>query len=208
MIQARLRRHPKPARIPMRVRLLLFSLLTVGAVIASPSIASTTAATVPQIVSVSAPTVIAASETIAVPRVVGMDGKSATKALKAAGLKWKWSKLVLLKSNWLVTKSSPRAGARIKPGGTVKLTVKRKTAQIPASTPTTSPSAPREVTPAPPAPAPVVPVPAAPAPPPAAPAPFYQNCAAVRAAGKAPLHAGEPGYSPKLDRDGDGIACE
>ena len=36
----------------------------------------------------------------------------------------------------------------------------------------------------------------------------YANCAAVRAAGKAPLHRGEPGYAPKLDRDGDGIACE
>ncbi|XID96273.1 excalibur calcium-binding domain-containing protein [Paenibacillaceae bacterium WGS1546] len=37
---------------------------------------------------------------------------------------------------------------------------------------------------------------------------YYPNCAAVREAGKAPLHAGEPGYSKKLDRDGDGIACE
>lgn len=37
---------------------------------------------------------------------------------------------------------------------------------------------------------------------------YYKNCAAVRAAGKAPLHQGQPGYSSKLDRDGDGIACE
>ncbi|PAU67778.1 calcium-binding protein [Bifidobacterium italicum] len=37
---------------------------------------------------------------------------------------------------------------------------------------------------------------------------YYKNCAAVRAAGKAPLHRGDPGYAPKLDRDGDGIACE
>jgi len=36
----------------------------------------------------------------------------------------------------------------------------------------------------------------------------YKNCAAVRAAGKAPLHRGDPGYSRKLDRDGDGVACE
>jgi len=35
----------------------------------------------------------------------------------------------------------------------------------------------------------------------------YANCDAVRAAGKAPLHRGEPGYSAKLDRDGDGVAC-
>lgn len=36
----------------------------------------------------------------------------------------------------------------------------------------------------------------------------YKNCAAVRAAGKAPLHRGQPGYGKHLDRDGDGIACE
>ena len=37
---------------------------------------------------------------------------------------------------------------------------------------------------------------------------YYRNCAAVRAAGKAPLRSTDPGYSSKLDRDGDGIACE
>lgn len=36
----------------------------------------------------------------------------------------------------------------------------------------------------------------------------YQNCSAARAAGVAPLHRGDLGYSPKLDRDGDGVACE
>ncbi|MFB9276137.1 excalibur calcium-binding domain-containing protein [Cohnella cellulosilytica] len=36
----------------------------------------------------------------------------------------------------------------------------------------------------------------------------FPNCAAVREAGKAPLRKGDPGYSAKLDRDGDGIACE
>lgn len=36
----------------------------------------------------------------------------------------------------------------------------------------------------------------------------YANCDAVRKAGKAPLKKGQPGYSTKLDRDGDGIACE
>src|SRR5690606_37862604 len=76
-----------------------------------------------------------------------------------------------------------------------------------------------------PAPAPPTPVPFVPAPPPTpvekspvapAPAPvqkaptqkapptnvFYANCTAVRAAGKAPIHAGDPGYTRKLDRDG------
>ncbi|TSI18299.1 excalibur calcium-binding domain-containing protein, partial [Bacillus sp. HY001] len=36
----------------------------------------------------------------------------------------------------------------------------------------------------------------------------YANCAAVRSAGKAPLYRDQPGYSRKLDRDGDGVACE
>lgn len=35
----------------------------------------------------------------------------------------------------------------------------------------------------------------------------YADCDAVRAAGKAPLHKGDPGYSSKLDADGDGVAC-
>ncbi|MFI9309357.1 HtaA domain-containing protein [Streptomyces triculaminicus] len=36
----------------------------------------------------------------------------------------------------------------------------------------------------------------------------FENCEAVSAAGKAPLRKGEPGYSAKLDTDGDGVACE
>ncbi|WP_399467096.1 excalibur calcium-binding domain-containing protein [Streptomyces venezuelae] len=36
----------------------------------------------------------------------------------------------------------------------------------------------------------------------------YRNCAAVRAAGAAPIHAGDPGYGRHLDRDGDGVGCE
>jgi hypothetical protein len=48
----------------------------------------------------------------------------------------------------------------------------------------------------------------APAPAPPAGAISYANCAAVRAAGAAPIHRGDPGYASKLDRDGDGIGCE
>lgn len=40
------------------------------------------------------------------------------------------------------------------------------------------------------------------------PSAYYPNCSAARAAGVTPLYAGDPGYSRKLDRDGDGIACE
>ncbi|MFW0182859.1 GmrSD restriction endonuclease domain-containing protein [Rothia sp. CCM 9417] len=65
-------------------------------------------------------------------------------------------------------------------------------------------------------PEPVVeePVPAQPAPlyqPPAEPAPaavYYKNCSAAKAAGAAPIYAGQPGYGSHLDRDGDGVACE
>ena len=36
----------------------------------------------------------------------------------------------------------------------------------------------------------------------------YLSCSEARAAGAAPLRRGRPGYSTRLDRDGDGIACE
>ena len=37
---------------------------------------------------------------------------------------------------------------------------------------------------------------------------YYKNCAAVKAAGKAPIRRGQPGYGSHLDRDGDGVGCE
>ena len=36
---------------------------------------------------------------------------------------------------------------------------------------------------------------------------YYENCAAVRAAGAAPIRRGQPGYRAGLDRDGDGQGC-
>ncbi|QDY91617.1 DUF1524 domain-containing protein [Arthrobacter sp. UKPF54-2] len=59
----------------------------------------------------------------------------------------------------------------------------------------------------PPAPVYVAPAPA-PYVPPAPVATYYASCADVKNAGAAPLYAGQPGYSFKLDRDRDGIACE
>ena len=78
------------------------------------------------------------------------------------------------------------------------------------ATPTTA-----QTTPPPPAttqaPAPVPAVPhsttAAPAPVPPAQV-YYQNCSVAKAAGAAPLYAGQPGYRPQLDGDNDGVACE
>ncbi|MDN3482051.1 DUF1524 domain-containing protein [Arthrobacter sp. APC 3897] len=57
------------------------------------------------------------------------------------------------------------------------------------------------------APAPV-PDQAAPAAPAAPGDVYYKNCDAVKAAGAAPIRAGDPGWQPKFDRDGDGIGCE
>lgn len=37
---------------------------------------------------------------------------------------------------------------------------------------------------------------------------FYEDCAAVLAAGASPLLAEAPGYRSELDPDGDGIACQ
>jgi len=78
-----------------------------------------------------------------------------------------------------------------------------------AMAPTNQPAtAPAQAAPAQqPAPAPAQ-VQMAPAPAPAPAAVTYANCTAVRAAGAAPIHVGQPGYSSKLDRDGDGVGCE
>lgn len=77
-------------------------------------------------------------------------------------------------------------------------------APVPAPAPAAPAPAPAAVAPAPVAPAPVVQAPAAPAPA----AAYYANCTAARAAGAAPLYAGQAGYRPALDRDSDGVACE
>lgn len=37
---------------------------------------------------------------------------------------------------------------------------------------------------------------------------IFAGCREAWAAGAAPLHRGDPGYSPDMDGDGDGIACE
>ncbi len=54
---------------------------------------------------------------------------------------------------------------------------------------------------------PTTPQPPAPQPPPPG-GVYYENCDAVRAAGKAPLYRGQPGYRPGLDGDGNGVACQ
>ena len=87
----------------------------------------------------------------------------------------------------------------------------------PSSSPTPSASATPSESPTPtvtPSPVPTTEAPAqqAPAQPvqqaPARSSVYYETCADARAAGAAPLHRGEPGYRPGLDKDGDGVACE
>ena len=36
----------------------------------------------------------------------------------------------------------------------------------------------------------------------------YSGCNEVRAAGKAPIYRGQPGFRDTMDGDGDGVACE
>jgi hypothetical protein len=62
-------------------------------------------------------------------------------------------------------------------------------------------------------PVPVAPIAVPDAVPEAVPAPRpadapFPDCTAARAAGAAPLHRGDPGWSDAMDGDGDGVACE
>lgn len=36
----------------------------------------------------------------------------------------------------------------------------------------------------------------------------FDSCSQARNVGAAPVHRGDPGYSKKIDADGDGVACE
>ncbi|MBT2584504.1 excalibur calcium-binding domain-containing protein [Arthrobacter sp. ISL-95] len=146
-------------------------------------------------------------------------------------------KSIIVQKNWQVVSADPVGKTKVAEGSTIKLGVKHLTDETATPTPTPAPTqapvplvapvapaapvveAPPVVAPvappvveAPPAPAaPVAPV--APAPPvvapPAAPAAvYYANCAAVKAAGAAPIHISQPGYGRHLDKDGDGWGCD
>jgi hypothetical protein len=86
---------------------------------------------------------------------------------------------------------------------TVTVTAQPPMATMPPSTvPETAQAAPPFVEPTPAYAPPLVDVPESTS------SAYYSNCSEARAAGAAPLFAGEPGYRPGLDRDGDGVACE
>ncbi|MFI1677029.1 excalibur calcium-binding domain-containing protein [Streptomyces sp. NPDC020607] len=76
----------------------------------------------------------------------------------------------------------PTVTESTEPAGTSEGTDDSPTPATPTPTPTTESSTPQDV--------------------------YYENCDEARAAGAAPLYAGDPGYSLDLDRDGDGVACE
>lgn len=95
-------------------------------------------------------------------------------------------------AEWTVTDQDHQTGEQVTSGTTIVLTLTKTYIEPPVVEP-----------------APVVPEPAPPVVQPAPPSSvYYENCDAVRAAGAAPIHSGDPGYSSKLDRDGDGIGCE
>ena len=102
------------------------------------------------------------------------------------------------------TEAPTPAGATTAPTSTPTQEPTGEPTQTPSETPTGSqtaqPSTPKSTTPRPtdPTSAPTT----------TSTAVVYQNCAEVRAAGKAPLHRGDPGYSAELDNNGDGTACE
>lgn len=85
----------------------------------------------------------------------------------------------------------------VQPSGAYSLSTEKGGVKVPSTTPTTAPARPTN---------PPVLVPTRPAAP--AQTVTYRNCAEARAAGVTPLLRGQPGYSPSLDRDGDGRACE
>lgn len=107
-------------------------------------------------------------------------------------------RMVIVQSNWQVV--SADSG-----GGKVTLHVTKPT-PTPAPTPTPVPTTTTQAPPPPPQTTEQAPPPAYT--PPAPTEVYYANCAAARAAGAAPIHRGQPGYRPALDRDNDGVACD
>lgn len=117
-------------------------------------------------------------------------------------------------------------GSDIPTTQTITLTVTKSEIAALMSTPTETPSeAPDDASPTPEEtaePEPVVeepivepveepaeePAPPAPAPEPAPAHVHFSSCKQAREAGAAPLYRGDPGYSSRLDRDNDGVACE
>ena len=172
-----------------------------------------------------------------VPNVVGSSLPDAVQVLKTEGFGTvsvtDEHGASVLKSHFAdgfqVTAQAPGAGVKAKVSKAVSLTVRATPVPAslvshkptPSASPTPSPSPSTTPTPSPepttaePTPEPTVDAPVEePAPEPTAqpePAPqqaYYSSCREAKAAGAAPLYRGDPGYRSRLDRDGDGVACE
>jgi beta-lactam-binding protein with PASTA domain len=165
---------------------------------------------------------------LTVPNVVGMSDAQARQTLRTAG----FTNVVLGPSTGAqagvaagtVTTQLPGIGSKASAGDPVTLgeaaappVVAAPVTQAPAAAPapvqapaprTQAAPAPRAQAPATQAPRPLVAQAPAAAPAPASSGASYKNCTEARNAGVTPIRRGEPGYSSKLDRDGDGIACE
>ena len=169
---------------------------------------------------------------LSVPNVVGKNLPDAIHRLEISGYK---QVNVIDDNGMTITKdhyedgyevtAQDKEGTDIPTTDTITLTVAESHVAALVSTPSPTPEettatpepAPATVEPEPePEPEPAVeepePVADEPAPPAPAPAPAparpFTSCAQAREAGAAPLYRGDPGYSPRLDRDNDGVACE
>lgn len=115
-----------------------------------------------------------------------------------------------ISGGFAIARYDSRDGYGSHPKESAYISADQASAPIKCAAPAPTP-APAKPAPAPVQPAPIKPAPIKPAPVQAPPAPssvYYENCTAARAAGAAPLYIGQPGYSTKLDRDKDGVACE
>lgn len=162
-------------------------------------------------------------DVVFVPDLAGLPVDEAEPVLNKMGFKLKWSKKMSDRSSWVISDSTPGKGKELPRGATLTLSVEKATAAAGAAD--TGNSA------APAAPTSSVPSRststtgssgsstasagrssvgggAAVAPSTSGVGVYYANCTEVRSAGKAPIHADDPGYAPKLDRDGDGVGCE
>jgi Excalibur calcium-binding domain len=171
---------------------------TVASSTTSSTFASTTTTpttTTPAVQPVALPVDLAGKTAATVEAQLRSLGFTAFRFLDQAG------KQITMDPSWTVV-SVDGAGSSYNPDTVIVVRVDKPAPKTSAKT------APKTATPVPPkpvAPKPQAPQPVADPPPAAA---HYKNCAAVRAAGKAPIRRGQPGYGSHLDRDGDGIACE
>ncbi|GAA3044682.1 excalibur calcium-binding domain-containing protein [Actinokineospora globicatena] len=173
----------------------LLGLFVVAGIAGNPRPPNQAAATAPTTSPATSPTTSVAPVAVP-PDLVGKNAVEAQKALTEAGFTTAVyesvdGRQVMVPENWTVV-----AIEQLTPGQAVI----RVDKPAPA-TRTVVPPAPAP----PPAPEPPTTEPELPEPPADA---YYANCAAARAAGAAPIHRGEPGYRPALDRNNDGTACE